>query len=94
MTDLSTIRVIPFCGNSEEWPIWSEEFLAKAKRYSFKDLLLGELLIPKSDKAFDEVSDEGKTKAKFIEIHEIAYIELILSIDVKTSSGKIAFSFR
>ena len=92
MTDLSTIRVIPFCGKSEEWPIWSEKFLAKAKRYGFKDLLLGKLSIPKSDEVFDEVSDEGKKKAKIIELNEIAYTELILSIDVKTSSGKIAFN--
>ena len=92
MTDLSTIRVIPFCGKSEEWPIWSEKFLAKAKRYGFKDLLLGKLSIPKSDEVFDEVSDEGKKKAKIIELNEIAYTELILSIDVKTSSGKIALN--
>ena len=92
MTDLSTIRVIPFCGKSEEWPIWSEKFLAKAKRYGFKDLLLGKLSIPKSDEVFDEVSDEGKKKAKIIELNEIAYTELILSIDVKNSSGKIAFN--
>ena len=92
MTDLSTIRVIPFCGKSEEWPIWSEKFLAKAKRYGFKDLLLGKLSIPKSDEVFDEVSDEGKKKAKIIELNEIAYTELILSIDVKTSNGKIAFN--
>jgi hypothetical protein len=35
------MRVIPFCGKGDEWPIWSEKFLAKAKRYVFKDLLLG-----------------------------------------------------
>ena len=55
MKDLSTIRVIPFCGKSEEWPIWS-------------DLLIGKLSIPKSDKVFDE----GKKKAKIIELKEIA----------------------
>jgi hypothetical protein len=30
MTDLSTIRVIPFYGTNEEWPTWSKKFLAKA----------------------------------------------------------------
>jgi hypothetical protein len=43
MTDLSTIRVIPFYGKSEEWPTLSERFLAKARRYGFKDVLLGRL---------------------------------------------------
>ena len=83
MTDLNTIRVIPFCGKVDEWPIWSEKFLAKAKRYGFKDLLLGKLSIPKVDDVFDEISEEGKKMTKVIELNEIAYTELILSIYVK-----------
>jgi hypothetical protein len=43
MTDLSIIRVIPFYGKNDEWPTWSEKFLAKARRYGFKDVLLGKL---------------------------------------------------
>ena len=50
------------------------------------------MLIPKSDKVFDEVSDEEKRKAKIIELNKIAYTELILSINVKASNGKIAFN--
>ena len=92
MTDLSTIRVIPFCGKVDEWPIWSEKFMAKAKRYGFKDVLVGKLSIPKADEEFDEVSDIGKRMSRAIELNEIAYTELILSIDVKTSNGKIAFN--
>jgi hypothetical protein len=38
MTDLSTNRVIPFYGKSEEWPTWREKFLAKGRRYGFKDI--------------------------------------------------------
>ena len=92
MTDMNTIRVIPFCGKVDEWPIWSEKFLAKAKRCGFKDILLGKLSIPKADEEFDELSDIGKKMAKIIELNEIAYTELILSIDVKNSDGKIAFN--
>jgi hypothetical protein len=29
MTDLNTIRFIPFYGNVDEWPIWSERFEGK-----------------------------------------------------------------
>jgi hypothetical protein len=57
MTEVSTIRVIPFCGKVDEWPVWSEKFLAKVKRYRFKDLLQGKLSIPKFDESFDEDSD-------------------------------------
>jgi hypothetical protein len=33
------MTMIPFWGMGDEWPIWSEMFLAKAMRYGFKDLL-------------------------------------------------------
>jgi hypothetical protein len=92
MTDFNTIRVIPFCGKGDEWPIWSETFLAKIKRYGFKVLLLGKLSIPKVDYKFDEVPDIDKKMARTIDLNEISYTELILSIDVKASNGKIAFN--
>jgi hypothetical protein len=38
------------------------------------------------------LSEIGKEKSKIIELNEIAYTELILSIDVKASSGKTAFN--
>jgi gag-polypeptide of LTR copia-type len=52
-----------------------------------KDLLLGNLSIPRSDEEFDVTSEIGKEK-----LNEIAFTELILSIDVKTSSGKTTFN--
>jgi hypothetical protein len=91
MTDMNAIIVIPFCGKVEEWLIWSERFLAKAKRCGFKDLLLQKLSIPKVYEEIDETSEIGKKKSIIIEVNEIAYTELILSIDVKASSGKVAF---
>jgi hypothetical protein len=92
MTDFNTIRVIPFCGKADEWPIRSETFLLKTNSYAFKYLLLGKLSIPKADDEFDEVSDIGKKMARTIELIEIAYTELILSIDVKDSYCNIAFN--
>jgi hypothetical protein len=73
MTDLSTIRVIPLCGKSDEWPIWSEKFLAKANRYGLKDVLIGKLSIPKAYEEFDEDSVSGKKMKNAIELNEIAY---------------------
>jgi hypothetical protein len=92
MTDMNAIRVILFCGKVEEWPIRSKKFLAKAKRCGFKDLLLGKFSIPKVDKEIDETSDIGKNKSMIIQLNEIAYIELILSMDVKASRGKVSFN--
>jgi hypothetical protein len=92
VTDLNTIRFIPFYGKVDEWPIWSENFLAKSRHFGFKDLLLGKLSIPTVDEKFDEETESGKKKSIAIEMNEISYNQLILSIDVKTSSGKVAFN--
>ena len=91
MTDLNTMRIISFCGTVGEWFIWSEKFLSKDKRYGFKDLLSGKLSIQRSDEEFDLMSDTGKEKSRIIELNEITYTELILSIEVKSSSGKTTF---
>ena len=90
MTDLSAIRVIPFYGKSDEWPTWSEKFLAKAQRYGFKDVLLGKVTIPKTDEVFNVESEERKKMMMTADLNELAYTELILSKDDKTSSGKVA----
>jgi hypothetical protein len=90
MSDLITIRVVPLCGKVDEWPIWSERFLAKSRRSGFKDLLLGKLSIPTVDEVIDEGTESGKKKSMSIKLNEIAYTELILLI--KTSSGKVAFN--
>jgi hypothetical protein len=44
------------------------------------------------DEDFVKSSEIGKEKSRIIELNEIVYTELILSIDVKTSSGKTAFN--
>jgi hypothetical protein len=92
MNDVNVNRFILFCVKVEEWPICSERFLAKAKRCGFKHLLLGKVSIPKVDEEIDETSDIGKKKSIIIELEEVAYTELILLIDVKASSGKVAFN--
>jgi hypothetical protein len=92
MTDLSTIRVIPFYGKSEEWPTWSERFLAKARCYGFNDVLLGKVKVSRTDEEYDMGSEEGKKLTIAADMNELAYTELILSIDDKTSRGKVAFN--
>jgi hypothetical protein len=83
--------VIPFSRKGNERHIWSERFLGKGTRYGFKDLLLGKFFIPKPDDKFLEVSDVVKSMARTIKLDEIAYTELILTIDGKASYDKIAF---
>jgi hypothetical protein len=92
MNDMNAIRLILFCSKVEVWAIGSERYLAKAKRCGFKDLLLGKLLIPKLYEEIGETSDIGKKKSMIIKLNEIVYTEMILLIDVKASSGKVAFN--
>ena len=91
MTDISAIRVLNFSGKKDDWASWSEKFLAKAKRSGIKDVLLGRVQIPKTLDFVDEKTEEGKKQLKIIDLNELAFTELILSIDVSSSAGKIAF---
>ena len=78
MIDLSAIR--------------SEKFLAKAKRYCFKDALLGKVTIPKTDEVLNVESEEGKKMMMTADLNELSYSELMLTIDDKTGSGKPTFN--
>jgi hypothetical protein len=40
---------------------------------------------------FDEETDEGKRILRIIHLNKMAFTELVLSIDVSSGSGKIAF---
>jgi hypothetical protein len=91
ITDFSAIWVLNFSGRKEDWPSWNEKFLAKAKRSRINDELLGKVEIPTSLNVIDEKTEEGKKLLRIAGLNEIAYTELILSIDVSNSNGRIAF---
>jgi hypothetical protein len=88
---LRAIRVLSFSGSKDEWPTWSEKFITKATLSGIKDKFLGKLLIPKYSEVFDEKTDEGKKMLRIIDLNEMAFTKQVLSIDVSSSSGKIAF---
>jgi hypothetical protein len=91
MPGFSAIRILNFPGRKEEWPSWSETFLAKAKHSGIKDVLLEKVEIPTSLEVIDEKTEEGKRLSRITDLVEIAFTELILSIDVSNSNGKFAF---
>jgi hypothetical protein len=92
MSDFSSVRVLQFSRKKDKGPIWSEKYLAKTKRSGFKDLLLGKVNIPKSDEEINERTEEGKVLMENADLNEMAYTELILLIDIRSSSGKDVFS--
>jgi hypothetical protein len=83
--------VLNFSGKKEDWTTWSEKFQDKAKQSGIKDVLLGRVEIPRTQDPIDKGTEEGKRKLAIIDLNEIAFTELILSIDATRSVGKIAF---
>ena len=55
------IKIEPFSGKQIDWQVWSEQFLARARRKGFKDILRGKETVP-SDGDFakaDLLNEEG-----------------------------------
>ena len=87
-----TIAKFVFSGKKIDWPIWSEKFLARAKRKEYKNILLGRVNVPDDSKTIDTSTDAGKAEAKLRGLNELAYEDLILFINGSTDAGRIAFS--
>jgi hypothetical protein len=54
--------------------------------------LVGKVKISRTDENYDIESEEGKKLTIAADMNELEYTELILSIDDKTSNGKVAFN--
>ena len=100
MSDEKSIRIIEFSGKQSDWDGWSEKFLAKAEHKGYRKLLL----CKKSKSGFDIVPTESEYDAaeaktskdaddkKIIalaKLNRLAFMDLILSIDHKSSRGKL-----
>ena len=72
--------------------MWEEKFLACATRKWYKDVLLGKKEIPTSTDEIITTTAEGKKKTEIKNLNELAYQDLILSINgTKKSGGSVAF---
>jgi hypothetical protein len=49
------------------------------------------ILFPKPFELLDEKTDEGKLMLRIIDVDEMAFTELVLSIDINSTIDKIAF---
>jgi hypothetical protein len=78
MSNLSAIIVLNFSGRREEWPTWSEKFLAKAKCSRIKDVMLGNLQIPKTSVELEEKSEEGRRMMKNADLNKSAFTEVTM----------------
>ena len=92
MNDKS-IKVIPSSGKAIDWPVWSEKFLAQARRKGYKVILLGKEVVPEDGEDLTTITnaEEKKKKEKLRELNEDAYKDLILSINGETEVGRVVF---
>jgi len=86
-----SLKVIAFSGKQDDWKFWEVKFLARARRKGFQEVLLGKTTIPKDDEKFDLTKPDEKAKSKIREKNELAFEELVLSIDTSSGDGRIAF---
>ncbi len=89
----TSIKVIKFSGKKRDWSIWEEKFVARSKCRGYKNILLErqDIKIPKTTEVIDEKTEEGKKKIKIMELNEIGYVDLILSMNTDTLAGQVAF---
>jgi hypothetical protein len=87
------IRVIGFGGEVIDWPVWEETFLARSTRKGYTKILLRKATVS-TDTEFEALSEATpKKKAKELrDLNELAYEDLILSIDRKKNSSRVAFN--
>jgi len=90
--EVKSIKVLCFDGQQGNWSYWEEMFLARARKKGFKKVLLATVPIPQDSEQLDLGTDEGKAKKNARDMNELAYEEeLVLSIDMSTSSSMVAF---
>jgi len=85
------LKVIIFSRKQDDWKFWEVKFLARARRKGFREILLGKETIPKDDGKFDLNKANEKAKSKICDKNELAFEELVLSIDTSGGDSCIAF---
>jgi len=85
------LKVIVFSGRQDDWKFWEVKFLARARRKGFRELLLGNKTIPKDSVKLDPSVPAEKIQIEICEANELAFEELVLSIDTSQPEGRVAF---
>jgi len=85
------LKVVVFSGKQDDWKFWEVKFLARARRKGFKEILLGTVKIPKDLEKFDLTVPTEKAQSEIHNKNELAFEELVLSIDTLQGDGRVAF---
>ena len=67
-------KLVKFSGDKKDWLIWSEKFLARARRIDYKDILLGNENVPYDSVQVESLGEEEKKKTiKLRKLNEEAF---------------------
>lgn len=96
-TEEKSLRIIEFSGKKSDWKVWSRKFTARGNRKGYKSILEGKDTIPtltqyESALAKDTPTPIDKGYIKKWRLNELAYEDLLLSINGQTKMGKVAFN--
>ena len=84
------MKVITFSGKKNDWLIWEERMMSKAKKKGYRNLLLGrENAIPTTTQ---DINDDNEDEMRLRRLNDEAYLDLINSMDCESEAGRIAFS--
>ena len=85
-----SMRVIPFKGTPESWRSWPVKFKARGRRRGYTKLLTGAVRIPtQAEVELAELgtSEEDRRTLELAELNQLAYEDILLSIDTDTKAG-------
>ena len=95
----SSIKILFFSGRPDDYLVWKSKQLAKAGRYGYLDLILGETALPSDSdrRAAKAVEEDKRTKPQLdvIENWRLAcrgYEDLILAMNTATPEGLVAWA--
>ena len=84
------ICLIAFNGKQVNWTMWEEKFLAKVNIKGYKRILLWKETTPADEKEFDKSNPEGNEMKHLRNVNQLAYTDLILSIDGSSVNSCVA----
>ena len=86
------IHVLESNGKASNWYARNEKFGAKAKRRGYNKLFLGKETVHMHSKYDQAVTDSDTSMIKLGQLDEVAYDDLILSINTTTKRGAVVLS--
>ena len=80
-----------FDGSIRRWLVWETQFLARADRKQFYDVMTGIIEIPKDSEVIEETTSEGRKKLHARRMNALGYEDLVTSIDTEKDEGLAVF---